>query len=252
MESSMDLKEKTAIVTGASEGLGRYLCTYFAGLGIKVLAIARNEEKLKALKDEAEEKGGTIETFAGSVNDYDRMKEAVNNVLKLWGKIDILVNNAGVGKWPGPIADQTKETIDAVVDTNFKGLIYMTNIIAPYMIEKKDGYMFNISSTAGLGAHGGYAVYGSTKAGVNGFSAGVGKELIKYNIHVVTLCPGGINTEWWDKWKRKEDRPKKSDVEELLEAKDIAELIKFILEQPKRIFYRQVIIPPSSEVILYG
>ncbi len=250
MKERTSLKDKTMIVTGASEGLGRYLCAYFAGMGVKVLGIARNKEKLEDLKKEAVDNGGTIETFAASVIDYDKMKEAVDSAAARWGKIDILINNAGVGKWPGSIADQTEETIDAVVDTNLKGLIYMTNLVAPHMIEKKDGYMFNISSTAGLKGSGGYAIYGCTKAAVNNFSEGVAKELINHNIHVVTLCPGGIDTEWWDKWKKK-GKPKKSDVEVLLDREDMAELIEFIMAQPKRAFYKQVILPPTSEYIKY-
>ncbi len=250
MKEEVGLNDKTMVVTGASGGLGRYLCTYFAKLGVRVFAIARNEEKLKDLKKEVTDNGGIIETFAASVADYDKMKEAVNSVIGKWGKIDILVNNAGIGRWPGSIADQTKETIDAVMDTNLKGLIYMTNLAAPHMIEKKDGYMFNISSTAGLNGSGGYAVYGASKFGVNGFSEGVAKELINHNVHVTTLCPGGINTEWWDKWKS-EGKEKKSDREVLLEREDLAALMEFILSQPRRAFYKQIILPPTSEYIKY-
>ncbi len=86
-----DFKDKTAIITGASEGLGRYLCKYFAGMGFKVFGIARKKDKLKSLEDEVNSMNCIIKTFAANVADYKKMEQAVNEIIRTWGKIDVLI-----------------------------------------------------------------------------------------------------------------------------------------------------------------
>ena len=237
-----DFKDKTAIITGASEGLGRYLCKYFAGMGFKVFGIARKKDQLKSLEGEVNSMNCTIKTFPANVADYKKMEQAVNEIIRIWGKIDVLINCAGTGTWNASIENQTQESIDSVIDTNLKGMVYLTRHVASHMIKAKRGHIFNISSTSGIRGSAGNTIYCATKFGVNGFSEALAKDLLPYNIHVANLYPGGIDTSWWDKVDEVY-----INRDEMIAKEDIAELIKFILLQPKRIFYKEIIIPPVKE-----
>jgi len=234
-------KDKVVFITGASRGLGRYLCTYFAEKGAKIAATARDESKLAELAAEIENKGGGIFTYAGSVSDYDAMKEAASQTVEKWGTIDLLINNAGVG-FAKPMEDQSKEEIDATIDTNIKGLIYVTQHVVKYMKEANKGHIFNISSTVGIrGARS--SVYSATKFAVNGFSEGISKKLLmENNIHVVNLNPGGIDTTWWDRTTYATGK------DNLIQPHDMARFIDFILSNPENIFFKQALFFPTREM----
>ncbi|QJD87697.1 SDR family oxidoreductase [Cohnella herbarum] len=239
------LRNKTAIVTGASRGLGRVVCTHFASLGMKVAAIARNEDELKNLREEISGMGTECMTFALNITDYDGIAKAVEEVQRAWGSIDVLVNNAGAGV-DTSFEEITKEDIDMTIDVNLKGVIYASKHVAPYMIKQQQGHIINISSIAGTRGlntkNNNNGIYTATKFGVNGFGDAISKYLMKDNIHVVTLCPGGIDTSWWDRWTWLHEK------DALIKPHDIASLIEFILKAPNNILYKQILFHPTVEV----
>lgn len=242
MEKS--LEGQTILITGASRGLGKHLCLYFSALGLKVAAVSRNKDELKKLKDEIEKRNGIISTFAVSVTDYDGIGRVAKEVYNTWGSIDILINNAAIG-FDTTFEDLTKEEIDTTIDINLKGLIYTTRHVVPLMMKKNCGSIFNISSVAGIrginAKSSNNGIYTATKHGVNGFSDVMCKYLLKNNIHVTTLCPGGINTSWWDRWELPYDRKM------LIEPGNIAKLIELILKLPEETLFKQAVFFPVCE-----
>ena len=240
-----DVSGKVIVVTGASRGLGRKICTHFSGLGMKVAALARNGTELKILEAEIRGSGGDCITFSVDVTDYDGLSSAMEQTVESWGTLDVLVNNAGVG-FDDSFEEITKENIDRTIDVNLKGLIYATQLAAPYMKKQNKGSIFNISSIAGTRGvntkNNSNGIYTATKFAVNGFSDAISKYLMKNNIHVVTLCPGGIDTTWWDRWTWTHEK------EALIDPQDIASLIEFILKAPKNVLYKQVLFHPAVEV----
>jgi len=226
-----DLKNKVAVITGAGGGLGKCLCTYFAGLGIKIVATDIDSKSLKTLEKEIRKKGGDILTFSLDITDYEGIKEAIDKVVKKWGTIDILINNAAA-RILKSFDKLDKGDIDLMVDVTLKGTIYLTHLVSPVMIKAKKGYIFNISSTAGLRAiNKNASIYAASKFGINGFSEAISKYLIDYNIHVVNLCPGGINTSMWKKYSYIFGNEKKK---YLMEPIEVAELIEFILRKERK------------------
>ena len=239
-----NINEMIALVTGASEGLGRFLSKNFARSGIKVCGIDINGEKLESIEQEILSEGGVFEGFVSSVADYEKIEEIIGKVITKFNGIDILINNAAIGKWRVPLIDQSKDSIDKVIDTNIKGLIYVTKHVAKHMINKKSGFIFNISSTAGLRGNPNNIIYSTSKFAVNGFGEALSKQLISDGINVVTINPGGMGTTFWDKQDKID-----VDKSNLLKEENIFDLISFILKQPENVFYKQVVVFPKYEFI---
>jgi len=221
--------------------LGRYLCKSFAAAGANVAAVARSEADLSTLREEIDPTGQTVETIPASVTDYDAMSGAVDQILKRWQSIDVLVNNAGTSSRTS-FENLTKEDIDTVIDVNLKGLIYTTRLVVPHMLRQRSGTIFNISSTASTRGLKGNGLYFATKFGVNGFGESLSKYLMENNIHIVTLCPGGIDTTWWDRSEYKYDKKL------LIKPADIAKLIETVLTLPKNVLFQKAVFFPTCEV----
>ncbi|MHB8277530.1 MAG: SDR family NAD(P)-dependent oxidoreductase [Candidatus Humimicrobiaceae bacterium] len=237
------LKNKVMIITGASRGLGKFLCYYFAKKGVKIVAVARSEDKLKELQAEIKNENGVIKIFPLDVRDFKGIGLLVDEVLKDFNKIDILINNAGVGK-NANFEDLSQQDIDNMIDTNLKGTIYFTRQIVPVMIRRKKGYIINISSTSSIRGLNNNGIYHASKFGVNGFSDAMSKYLMKNNIYVTTLCPGGIETtlydigEWGDYlWGR----------ENLIKPEEVAKFIDLIFELRPTTLFKNAVFFPTCE-----
>lgn len=232
------------MITGVSRGLGRGLSIYFASKGMKVAGMARNEDHLKSLHDEILDQNGTFLPFIGSVSDWNAVENITTDVIKKWGKIDILINNAGTGE-KAAVQELTKNGIDSTIDTNLKGMVYLTRHIVPHMKKEKQGHIINISSVAGLGMRKNH-VYATTKTAMNYFYRTTINDLIKNSIYISHLNSGGIDTTWWDK----------RDVSDgfrngLMSSNDVGEIIEFIVTRPKHMFIKQIVFPPKYEVENY-
>ena len=239
-------EKKVMMITGASRGLGRYLCQFFAKAGLKIAAIARNKDDLEELAKSiiSDNPDNIINCYAVDVRDYEGLENAVADINGQWGTIDILVNNAGCVANKS-FLEHTKQDIDDTIDVNLKGVIYPTRIVTPIMIKNKNGHIINISSTSGLRGLKEYGIYAASKHGVNGFADSMSKYLIEHNILVTTLCPGGINTTWWDRMNWPFEK------EMLIEPKEIAELIRLIISSPASTLYKQVTFFPVCEADLW-
>jgi len=188
-----DLSGKTALVTGASKGLGRAMAVGLAKAGAEVALVARNMDDLEDVRKEITSLGGNAKSFKTDVLDKKRVQESVAAVLDSFGKIDILVNDAGVNVRK-PVLEITEEDWDVVIDTNLKGYFLMAQAVAPQMIERKNGKIINMASILGTVALPMQLPYACSKGGVVQMTKIMALEWAQYNIHVNAIGPTYFDT----------------------------------------------------------
>ena len=188
------LKDKIALITGGSRGIGRAIALKMAEQGADVAIIFSGDETAAAASAAAAaECGVRAETFKCDVSDFSAAKETVDAVKAAFGTVDILVNNAGVTA-DGLIMSMKEDAFDKVVDINLKGAFNMTRHITPILVKKRSGCIINISSIAGLIGNAGQANYAASKAGLIGLTKAVARELASRNICCNAIAPGFIQT----------------------------------------------------------
>lgn len=196
----VDLKGKSAIVTGGAMGIGRAIVEYFVKAGANVLLADINEQ---AAQKTAMEIGSNILAHKTDITDLSSVKDAVKKTIETFGKIDILVNNAGWDEIKF-FLQTTPEFWDRVIAINYKGVLNTTFAVLPHMIEKKNGAIVNVSSDAGRVGSSGEAVYAGCKAGVIAFSKTIAREHARDNIRVNVVCPGPTETPLFENLKKDE------------------------------------------------
>lgn len=195
MNEPFTLKSKVALITGATRGLGRNLCTAFSEAGADIIAVGRNEKLLANLHDEIHGRGGKVLPLVADIRKADDVKQMVAAGIREFDRIDILVNNAGIS---GPVKlfkDIEESEWMEVISTNLNGTLLCTKHVGREMIERKKGNIINISSV--LGTIGTYFVspYSITKAGIIQFTRNIALEWARFNIRVNCICPGMLKTE---------------------------------------------------------
>ena len=189
-----DLNNKVAIITGASQGIGRTIALVFAKSGANVICIARSESKIKELCLEITDQGGQASPIACDVGDGDAYANAIKSVANEYGKLDILINNAGITR-DALLMRMNDTQWDEVLNTNLKGAFHgMKSAIRP-MMKNKYGRIINITSIVGLTGNPGQANYAASKAGLIGMTQSIAKEVGTRGITVNCIAPGWINTE---------------------------------------------------------
>ena len=184
---------RVALITGASQGIGRACALALAEGGALIALAARNEEKLAAVAKEIESKGGQAATFRMDVSKEDEVKSAVKAVIERFGKIEILVNNAGVTK-DTLLMRMKREDWDAVIQTNLSGAFFTTQAVIGSMLKPRWGRIVNITSVFGQTGQAGQANYSASKAGLIGFTMAMAREVASRNITVNAVAPGYIAT----------------------------------------------------------
>lgn len=191
----MILSGKTALVTGASRGIGRAIALKLASLGADIAVIyAGRADAAQDVCGELETMGVKAQAFQCDVSDFTAAKQTVAAVKAAFGTVDILVNNAGVTR-DGLIAMMGEETFDAVLDTNLKGAFHMIRHCTPLFMRQRHGKIINLSSVVGLSGNAGQANYAASKAGLIGLTKSVAKELASRNVTCNAVAPGYIRTE---------------------------------------------------------
>jgi NADP-dependent 3-hydroxy acid dehydrogenase YdfG len=230
------------VITGASSGVGEAVARRFSGEGYTVCAVARSEDRLQKLVDTANGTGGgSIRPYSCDVRERADVQETFGRILKDHGRVDVLVNNAGVVKMK-LFHEQEIENIDWMIDTNLKGAMYCAHMVVPGMMERGSGRIVNVASVAGTWGMEKQVIYGASKHGMVGFGDALGRELAPHGVQVVTLCPGGIDTPLWG-----EGNPYPGDADRLIGARELADLIAFILAQPAGTLYKKVVFFPTIE-----
>lgn len=190
------MKDRIALVTGGSRGIGRSICLALAGRGATVIACARSTDGLNALVEESQKRElpGTIETRMLDVCDRAAIESLVEEIGSKFGRIDILINNAGITK-DGLLLNMEDEQFEAVLTTNLRSAFWMTRAVSRLMVRNRYGRIINIGSVSGVMGNAGQANYAASKAGLIGLTKSVAKELGKRKITCNVVAPGFISTE---------------------------------------------------------
>jgi len=188
------LAHKTAVITGASKGIGRAVAALFAAQGATLFLISRDGTALNSLQSELAQNGATVHVFSQDITDEEGMKETFLAIKKITKGIDVLVNNAGIME-DAILQMVTPELIEKTYATNVIGLINATKRGSKLMIRQRSGSIINLTSIIGTHGNLGQSIYGSSKAAVIGFTKSLSKELASLNIRVNAVAPGFIDTD---------------------------------------------------------
>jgi len=190
----VDLSGKTAIVTGASRGIGKAIAMRLAASGARVTCVARSADKLNETVDAIVAAGGAAEAHPCDVSNSEAVTQLVEGLAEKWGGLDIVVNNAGITK-DTLIPRMSDEDWDNVIATNLRSVFLFTRAASLVMMRKRSGRIINISSVSGLMGNAGQANYSASKAGVIGLTRTVAQELASRKVTVNAICPGFIASE---------------------------------------------------------
>ena len=238
---------ETILVTGASAGFGQAICRRLVADGHRVIGAARRIEKLQALHEEL---GEAFYPLQMDVTDLTQVDHALASLPKAWERIDVLVNNAGLALGLAPA--QKAEIADwlTMIQTNIIGLTYLTRQILPQMVERNDGYIINMGSTAGTVPYPGANVYGASKAFVKQFSLNLRADLAGKKIRVSNIEPGLCEGTEFSSVRFKGDEER---VEALyrdahaIQPEDIANTVSWLIQQPKHVNVNRIEIMPVSQ-----
>lgn len=187
---------KTILITGATSGIGLACARKFAENGDRLILTGRNEQRLAEIKKELTEKGTEVLTLAFDVRDREKAEKYIAELPAEWQTIDVLVNNAGLALGLEPEYEGNLDDWETMIDTNIKGLLTMTRLIVPGMIERNSGHVINVGSVAGDAAYAGGNVYCATKAAVKALSDGLRIDVANTAVRVTNLKPGLVETNF--------------------------------------------------------
>ncbi len=241
---------KIAWVTGASSGIGRATAVELAKLNHNLILSARRSEKLDSLRSELiSEYGIKVLTLTLDVRDREAVLATCSSLDADWRDIDVLVNNAGLASGMDLFQDASLDDWDQMIDTNVKGLLYVSKGVVPYMIARNKGHIINIDSTAGKEVYPKGNVYCATKYAVDAISKGMRLDLLEHSIKVTNLCPGMVETEF-SKVRFHGDESKADKVYQgfkPLVAEDIANCIGFAVSLPEHVCINDLVITCTAQ-----
>lgn len=241
---------KTILITGATAGFGEATAKLFAQNNWNLIITGRRKERLDKLEQELKSTYNVdVFSLCFDVRKLDEVKTAIASLKDNWATIDVLLNNAGLAAGRGPIQEGNYDDWEQMIDTNVKGLLYMTREVAPLMIARNQGHIINVSSLAGWESYGGGNVYCGTKHAVRAISRSARIDLVAHNIKVSVISPGAAETEF-SLVRFKGDEEKASavyDGYQPLKAEDVANSIYFMATQPAHVNIEEIFILPTAQ-----
>ena len=232
------LEGKTAIVTGASRGIGFAIAKMLGELGARVSVCARDPKTLESAADQLKRSGISVFAMPADVTRPADIDSLVRQTESSLGPIEIVVNNAGVGYF-GPSHEASEANWDQVLDTNLKSVFLMTKAVAPGMIQRRGGHIINIASLAGKNAFPGGGIYCASKWGLLGFTQCVAEDLRAYGIRVSAVCPGSVATEFSPRAGK--------DTSKMLQPDDVAHAVEMLVTQAPQSFISEVVMRPTQK-----
>jgi len=244
------LKDKIIFISGASSGIGAACAKQFARLGAKLILCARTANALHSLSEQLK-KEYAVESYCFSldVRDQNAVQKAIQTLPAPWQAIDLLINNAGLAAGLDPIQQGSIQDWEDMIDTNVKGVLYLTKAILPQMIKRNTGHIINMGSIAGHETYPRGAVYCATKAAVDVLSDGLRMDLLGTQIRVSTVDPGMVKTNF-SQVRFKGDTQRADEVYkgvEALTADDIADTIIYCATRPAHVNISHIIIMPTDQ-----
>ncbi len=240
---------KIAFVTGATSGIGKACAKRLAKLGYDLIVSGRREERLNELEAELSASQSQIYKLVLDVRNRDEVSEKVNHLPEKWKNIALLINNAGLAVGVSPLQNGMIDDWERMIDTNIKGLLYVTKAILPFMEERKQGHVINISSIAGKEVYPGGNVYCASKHAVDALSKGMRIDLLPKHIKVSSIAPGMVETEF-SVVRFKGNKEKAKQVYEgfiPLHADDVADVVAFVATRPAHVNINDVLIMPTAQ-----
>lgn len=239
---------KTALITGATSGIGRATARYFAKNHFRLIICGRREDRLAELQDEFSQLT-KVHTLNFDVRDKKAVAEAIRSIPQELANIDILINNAGNAHGLDPIENGDVDDWDAMIDINIKGLLYVSKEIIPGMVQRRAGHIINIGSIAGKEIYPNGNVYCASKHAVDALNHGMRMDLNQYGIRVGAVNPGMVATEF-SEVRFKGDTERAAGVYkgfEPLKAEDIADIITFVVTRPYHVNIADLLVLPTAQ-----
>ena len=241
---------KIALITGATSGIGRAVADIFAENKYNLIVTGRRSERLQELKAALEQQHGiSVLALCFDVRDNDEVVRNIESLPVEWRNIDVLVNNAGLAVGLNHIQDGVLDDWERMIDTNIKGLLYVTRAVSPLMIARNSGHIVNICSIAGKEVYENGNVYCATKHAVDALSKAMRIDMLGHNIKVTNVCPGAVETEF-SIVRFKGDTQRAAGTYrgiEPLTGRDIAECIYFAVSLPKHVCINDMMIMPTAQ-----
>ena len=234
----MEIKDKVAVITGGTKGIGRSIAEALLREGAKVFICARDKFQLKRALEQLSH-FGRVEGEICDVRSSTQVEVMLDECVRLFGGVDILVNNAGVGVFGKTVEETSTDEFEWVLQTNLFGVFYTCHHAIPLMKLRNGGHIINISSLAGQSAHPKMATYNASKFALNGFTEAMMQEVRSDNIKVSLICPGSVNTEFGDQEITEEKAWQ-------LQADDIAGVVLELLKQKSNALSSKIEIRPSN------
>ena len=244
-----NLHNKIVLITGASSGIGAACAEIFASSGANLIITARRIEKLELLASDLTQKHN-IKCLALQldVTDSSAIKHLIANLDAAWANIDILINNAGLALGTDPIQNSDINNWNRMIDTNIKGLLYMTQSVLPGMVERKSGHIINIGSIAGRQSYAGGNIYSATKHAVRAISESLRIDLLGKNIRVTEIAPGAVATEFSEvRWNNKEKADAFYASFAALLPEDIADAVIYAASRAAHVNISEMVVYPTCQ-----
>lgn len=242
--------KKVTCITGASAGIGYACAEVFARGGYDLLLCARRSERVDALAARLREAHGVeVHVFSLDVRDRAAVAEAFASLPERWARIDVLINNAGLSQGLDPIQTGDIDDWERMIDTNVKGLLYVSRAVSPGMVERRSGHIINIGSIAGKEVYPNGNVYCATKHAVDALTQGMRLDLLPAGVRVSSVNPGMVETEFSEVRFKGDAERAKAVYHNLipLAAQDVAEAVWFVASRPPHVTINDMLIMPTAQ-----
>ncbi len=244
------MKSDTILITGATSGFGKAMALLFAKHKYNLIITGRRAERLEELAKHIEQEYHTnVKTLCFDVRNQKEVEQQLNSLTDDWKKVDVLVNNAGLALGREPVNEALLSDWEQMIDTNLKGLLYVTHTVSAWMVARKKGTIINIGSIAGKEAYPGGNVYSATKFAVDALTKSMRIDFLPHNIRVSQIAPGAAETEFSLVRFHGDDKKAKAVYHGFtpLSAMDIAEAAYFIASRPAHVCINDMVIMPTAQ-----